>query len=188
MGSVADAIEAPPSVRFDVGGVKVFRRDEASSYGWWGNIAVVLGRQPPSASHVVNYRACVIDLSRRFPQGVGLITVVNDTSTPGPGGREAMIAMFREVWPQLRAALFVPNATGFKAAVIRSVMGGFILASGQRDRIRVETSVHAGMPWLAAKVLGAAEGAQRLAMLERGVMKFCETETSYPDSAGPKSR
>jgi hypothetical protein len=175
-------------VRFGIGGVKVFRRDAASSYGWWGNIAVVLGRQPPDASHVLNYRACVVELHRLYPQGVGLITVVNDTSTPSPGGREAMIAMFREVWPKMQAALFVPNASGFKAAVMRSVMGGFILATGRRDRIRVEPSIQAGMPWLATKVLGAAEGAHRLAMLEQGVIKFCEAETLYTDSIGPKSR
>ena len=188
MAVLAEALAAPPSVRFDAGGVKIFRRDRASSYGWWGNIAVVLGRQPPDASHVINYQACVVELHRQFPQGVGLITVVNDTSTPSPGAREAMMVMFRETWPKMRAALFVPNATGFKAAVMRSVMGGFILATGQRDRVRVEPSVKAGMPWFCAKVFGAAEGALHLPMLEEGVRKFCEEETLFIDPSPRSSR
>src|SRR5262245_64829654 len=99
-------------VRFDVQGVKIFRRDFASSYGWWGNCAVVLGRRPPEAEHVANYRACVVELHQQYPQGVGLITVVNDTSSPSPGGRDAMITMFKEVWPLMNAALFIPNAMG----------------------------------------------------------------------------
>ena len=74
---------------FEALGVRLFRRDFASSYGWWGNLAVVIGRQPPDAEHVANYRECVIELHRQHPRGVGLITVVNDTSTPSAAGREA---------------------------------------------------------------------------------------------------
>jgi hypothetical protein len=164
-------------IRFEAIGVKIFRRDFASSYGWWGNLAVVLGRQPPEAAHVVNYRACVVELHKKYPDGVGLITVVNDTSLPSAGGRDAMGKMFKEIWPMMKATLFVPNANGFKAAVLRSVMGGLILASGQRDRVHVERSLAIGMSWLTGRVLGAEEGARHLQMLERGIKKFCEVES-----------
>jgi hypothetical protein len=189
MGSAIAAVvvNAPPPVQFEKGGVRIFRRDRASSYGFWGNIAVVLGRQPPDASHVVNYRACVVELHRRYPQGVGLITVVNDTSTPSPSGRDAMIAMFKALWPMMSAVLFVPNASGFKAAVMRSVMGGLILATGQRDRVRVEPSVHAGAPWLFEKVLGSVEGRRQAVHLQRGILEFCEAESQHVDSM-PMSR
>jgi hypothetical protein len=183
----AVVVNAPPSVQFEKGGVRLFRRDRASSYGFWGNIAVVLGRQPPDATHVANYRACVVELHRRYPQGVGLITVVNDASTPSPSGRDAMINMFKATWPMMTAVLFVPNASGFKAAVLRSVMGGLILATGQRDRVRVEPSVQAGAPWLFEKVLGAAEGRRQGAHLQRGIIEFCDAESQHLDSV-PMSR
>lgn len=173
------AVEATQTVPFSAAGVKVFRRDHASSYGWWGNVAIVVGRQPPEAAHVVNYRACVVELHKQFPQGVGLITIVNDTSTPSASGREAMIQMFKEVWPLMTAALFVPNATGFKAAVMRSVMGCFILATGQRDRVRVEASVNEGLPWLLNKLLGVPEARRQLQRIEAGVNRFWETESNY---------
>jgi hypothetical protein len=177
-GNLAEVkAEVGEPVRFDAAGVKVFRRDFASSYGWWGNLAIVLGRQPPEAAHVVNYRACVVDLHKQHPQGVGLITVVNDTSLPSAGGRDAMTKMFKEVWPMMTAALFVPNADGFKAAVLRSVMGGLILASGQRDRVHVERSLSAGMPWLSNKLLGVDEAGQQLQVLVRGIKKFCDAES-----------
>lgn len=180
---------ASPALRSDLGTIaeaefargrpQLFRRDAASSYAWWGNIAVVLGRQPPTAEHVVNYRACVLELHKRYPQGVGLVTVVNDTSTPEPSGRDAMVAMFRETWPMMTAALFVPNADGFKAAVMRSVMGAFILATGKRDRVRVERTIGAGMPWFAPKLLGAGAGRDRWSVLEAGISHFCETESKW---------
>jgi hypothetical protein len=180
-GTLAEVkVEVGEAVRFDTTGVKVFRRDFASSYGWWGNLAIVLGRQPPEAAHVVNYRACVVELHKQHPQGVGLITVVNDTSLPSAGGRDAMTKMFKEVWPLMTAALFVPNADGFKAAVLRSVMGGLILAGGQRDRVHVERSVTAGMPWLISKVLGADEAGQQLQILVRGIKNFCDAESASP--------
>ena len=173
------AVEATPSDAFSTAGVKVFRRDHASSYGWWGNLAIVIGRQPPDAAHVLNYRACVVELHRQFPRGVGLITIVNDTSTPSASGREAMIQMFKDIWPMMTAALFVPNATGFKAAVMRSVMGCFILATRQRDRVRVEGSVNIGMPWLLNKMLGVPDARRQLQRIEAGVTRFWEIEGAY---------
>lgn len=176
----AEADDNP--VSFGAAGVEIFRRDEASSYGWWGNIAVVIGREPPDAAHVVNYRACVVELHRRYPRGVGLITIVNDTSTPSASGREAMIRMFKEVWPLMTAALFIPNATGFKAAVMRSVMGCFILATGQRDRVRVEPSLGHGLPWLLDKLLAPLESRRLRPRLEAGIQRFWEIETACAPS------
>jgi hypothetical protein len=157
----------------------LFRRDGASSYGWWGNIAVVVGRQSPDATHVVNYRACVVDLHKRFPAGVGLITVVQAASTPSATGRAAMLQMFKAVWPMLEGALFIPDAVGFKAAVLRSVMGCFILAIGQRDRMKVEASLERGVPWLAAKMWGSTENRQRAEALTQGVARFCASESEH---------
>lgn len=163
--------------RFDPMGVRIFRRDFASSYGWWGNVAVVLGRQPPDAAHVANYRECVTELHKLYPRGVGLITVVHDTSAPSHAGREAMIKMFKEIWPLMSAALFVPNAEGFKAAMLRSVMGGLILATGQRDRVRVARSLSDGLPWFLHKVMGPDEALRQLQHLQWGIERFCETES-----------
>lgn len=172
---MAENFSASP-VSFSPAGPQLFRRDYASSYGWWENMAVVLGRRPPSAEHVVNYRACVVELHRRYPRGVSIVTVVNDTSTPEPSGRDALVQMFKETWPMMTAALFIPNADGFKGAVMRSVMGCFILATGQRDRIRVERTLDAGLPWLATKLLGP-QARDQLPMLERGISRFCEEES-----------
>ena len=177
-GNLAEALPSAPSLmRFAPEGPKILRRDQASSYASWGNIAVVLGRQPPDSSHVANYRACVLDMLKAHPEGIGLITVVNGTSTPQPSGREALIALFREILPKVDATLLVPNATGFQAAVLRSVMGCFILASGQRDRLKVERSLSIGIPWLAGKVLGVHD-LQQAAMLEKGIQHFCEVESA----------
>ena len=169
---------------FDGQGVKLFRRDFASSYGWWGNIAVVLGRRPPEAEHVANYRACIVQLHREYPQGIGLITVVNDTSAPSPAGRDAIIAMFKDVWPLMTATLFVPNATGFKAAVLRSMMACAILVTGHRDRVHIESSLDKGLPWFGDKVLEGPDAQQRLMALRQGVRRFFEHE----DKRDPDAR
>jgi hypothetical protein len=175
----AAAATPPSALRLAADGPTIFRRDQASSYAWWGNLAVVLGREPPDAEHVSNYRACIVELHRQYPLGIGLITVVNGASTPKPDGRNAMIQMFEELWPTVNAALFIPNATGFQAAVLRSVMGCFILASGQRDRVRVERSLSSGVPWLAAKLMGKEESLRHVAALERGIQRFCDAESAW---------
>jgi hypothetical protein len=176
-------VGAPSSVRFAPEGPRLVRRDQASSYAAWGNVAIVLGREPPDATHVANYRSVILDLLELYPQGIGLVTVVNGTSTPQPSGREALIELFKNPPAGLDATLFIPNATGFRAAVLRSVMGCFILASGQRDRLRVERSVASGVPWLAAKLLGAANSPQQRALLEKGIQRFCDSESAGTPSA-----
>jgi hypothetical protein len=159
------------------GGVRLVRRDAASSYGWWGNIAVVVGRQSPDAMHVMNYRSCLVELFRRYPTGIGLVTVVQEASSPSSTGREAMIQMFKEVGPMLEGALFIPDAVGFKAAALRSVVGCCILAIGQRDRLKVERSLERGMPWLAAKLWGPTEDSQHADVLSQGIARFCARES-----------
>src|SRR5438067_925929 len=99
--SPAGSEEDGRRVRFAPAGVQIFRRDSASSYGCWGNLAIVLGRHPVEEEHVANYRACIVELHRKYPTGVGLVTVVNDASTPSPSGRAALIGMFRQTWPLL---------------------------------------------------------------------------------------
>jgi hypothetical protein len=178
-GNLAEALpSAPPSVRFAPDGPKLVLRDRASSYAWWGNIAVVLGREPPDASHVANYRAFILDLLKLYPDRIGLITVVNGTSTPQPSGREALIKLFKELPSGLEATLLVPNATGFRAAVLRSMMGCFILASGRRGRLKVDRSLSTGIPWLVSKLQGTAHDPQHLALLIKGVQQFCDTESA----------
>jgi len=163
---------------FSAAGPQLFRRDHASSYGWWEHLAVVVGRRPPTAEHVANYRACMVELYGRYPEGIGIVTVVNDTSTPEPSGRDALVQMFKETWPMMTAALFIPKADGFKGAVMRSVMGCFILATGQRDRIRIESTLDAGLPWLATKLLGP-HAREQLPVLERGISRFYDDESRW---------
>jgi hypothetical protein len=83
----------------------------------------------------------------------------------------------------MTAALFVPNADGFKAAVLRSVMGGLILATGQRDRVHVERTVAVGMPWFAGKILGEDNAAQQKLLLT-GIQRFCDAEAA---SSSPRA-
>lgn len=175
-GSTGDAAE-----------VKIFRRDGASSYGWLGNLAVVLGRHPLEVAHVANFRACVVELYRRYPAGVGVVTIVEDTSLPSASGRDALLEMFKECWPMMNGALFIPNATGFRGAVLRSVMGGLMLACGQRDRVKVVASVPAGASWLAHKLRGEGATPQFIELLAEKIGQFHEQEILEATNGGPAS-
>jgi hypothetical protein len=96
---------------------------------------------------------------------------------PQPSGHEALLASFRELWPKINAALLTPNAAGGPQA-LRRITGCMILAAGQRDCVKVERSLAAGMPWLSTKLFGAEAGRQRLATLQQGIQRFCDAEGS----------
>lgn len=141
----------PPELKVVRGAVELFERDEACSYGWLGNVAIVIGHAPPRTTTVPNYEKCIADLARKFPTGIGLITIVQTTSTPEPAARDLILQIFCKHGPSLNACLFVDEAVGFQAAIHRSIGAGLILATGKRATIRIAGTMAPGISWFSSR-------------------------------------
>ncbi len=150
-------------------------RDAVSTFASWNNLAICYGRQPPTGRNVGNYRFVLESMTKLYPQGVGLITIVARVSTPGADAREPLLAVFRDLWPQLIASAFVIEATGFAAAVQRSVAGALILGVGVRDRIKVADSLSSSLLWMNERFSAASAPFPVLA-LENALRAFCTAE------------
>lgn len=135
-------------------------RDAACSYGWLGNVAVVIGHAPPTAATVPNYKKAIADLATKYPEGIGLVTIVQTTSTPEPDARDAILHIFRDFGRAMNACLFVDEAIGFQAAIHRSIGAGLILASGKRSTIKITGSLSTGLDWFISRwrTGGVAQG------------------------------
>jgi hypothetical protein len=162
-----------------VGKAACFARDPSSSIGSWRNVAITFGREAPSLEAMKNYHLNVENVLKEYPAGVGLVTVMREKSTPAGDGRDVAIKMFRELGPRLTAALFVVTASGFAAAIQRSVISAVILASGQKGHFKVVPALEDGLDWFAERV-GPTEGAgQFKVQLGTVIREFCETEREY---------
>ena len=156
-----------------------FARDPTCSMGYWRNVAITLGREAPTVEAMTNYHLCVKHVLKEHPAGVGLVTVIREKSTPAADARDVAIKMFRELGPRLTAALFVVTASGFAAAIQRSVISMGILASGQKGHFKVVPSLDDGIGWFTERV-GPADGEVQFKLhLRSAVREFCHEQREY---------
>ena len=149
--------------------------NHAAANGVWRNVGIAFGRGAPDAAVAKDYRALLEQLIKSNPQGVGLITVIQPNSTPTPDGRDAMVKMFRDLWPNIRGAAFVVEARGFAAATQRSVLSAFLMATRLNARLKIFDSIESAAPWLASVLVDAGKVPSTelsLALFE-AVTEFC---------------
>ena len=156
--------------------------DSASCYGIFDNLVVVLGGAPPNAANVQLFSSIVKGLAAKYPKGAGILIAVQPDSTPTPDGREALLAMFREVRSSVSSA-FVLESSGFATAAQRAIITAMLLVTPFRDSIRIERSVEAGAGWLSARVPSSTGQAWDEASLARAARAFCQLRTAHRRSA-----
>lgn len=156
--------------------VTFIARDEASSWGRLENVQVCLGRKPPDGPSAATYARLTTDMTKRFPGGYGLITVIRQTSTPLPEARDIIVGAYKANWQYIRAVLFVVEAGGFQAAVQRSILGAVMLATRLRSRIRIVSSIGEGAPWFVETLGADTRTVLDARELERSVTAFCHSE------------
>lgn len=130
---------------------RVLSDNSAATNGYWRNLGISVGRNPPDAEAARDYRAMLQSLNENNPGGVGMITIVLSSSTPTPEGRDMMIRMYKDSWPNLRAAAFVLEARGFAAATQRGMLSALVMAS-RLKQIKIFDSIDSACPWLAASL------------------------------------
>lgn len=168
------AFQAPPKAALPpTEKVELFKRDGASSYGHLGKLVVVVGRGSPGESEAQNYHEAVSSLAKKYPQGIGIITLVGRDATPRSEAREPLLSSIKDNWQAVQGALFVVDGEGFAAAIQRSFMNTFILVVRSRDRIRIHRDYAEGDSWL----LNRLDLLARRKQIHDAVMQFKQEES-----------
>lgn len=127
-------------------------RSGVSINGWWRNVGIVVGREAPNRESATQYRELMEYLIGQNPKGAALLTVVRPQSTPNPEAREIILGMFRDLWPDLLAAVFVVEGKGFGAATQRGIMSALMLAMGRSAKVKIFSDVELAVGWLASEL------------------------------------
>lgn len=159
-------------------------RDSVGSFGWCGNLMLCVGREPPDPLGASNYAESVRRISALYPNGIGVLTVIQSRSTPEPAARDLLVGTFKKNWGSIRGALFVVEAQGFAAAIQRSVLSAFMLAAGVRDQIKVTTPASCDVSWLTER----AAPDMNAAAIKKSMTQFIEKEREpgEPFAAWPR--
>ena len=85
-------------------------------------------------------------LAERYPQGVIIVSVILESSTAPNGAlRKRMQADFKALGPAMRRMVAAPVGNSFWLSVVRTIVKGVMIMSGQSDRQRVAESLEQGI-------------------------------------------
>lgn len=127
--------------------------------------AVLIWKEPPVPEGVdACKRLFALLRARRPKERFGYFTIVESragSNMPAPV-RDALSAMLRDFQHSIAGAAIVFEGTGFRAAIVRSVVAAINLASRLDFTASVEANVQAGATFLADKQRATQLSAQQL--------------------------
>jgi hypothetical protein len=131
--------------------VRVLDESEGLLIAQIDRVCAVVWRDEVTASRFARQCACLASVVTKYPGEAGFLCVVEARVKPPPDDlRKASIALLREHEASLRCIAGVIEATGFMAALTRSVLSSMtVLAGRQRAPQGVFASVADAAPWLA---------------------------------------
>ena len=135
-------------------GPTVLSTNKASLNAYWRNVGIVVGRGAPYNVSATEYRELMEYLIAKHPDGVGLLTVIEERSTPDPEARDIMVKMFRDLWRDMRCVAFIVEGRGFGAAAQRGVLSAFLIASGRSAKIKIFSDLGVAVRWMASELGG----------------------------------
>jgi hypothetical protein len=132
-------------------GWTVFDNSEGLLVAQIASLCVVVWRDEVTASRFARQSAGLARVVERHPEDAAFLCIVEAQSKPPPEDlRKASIAMLREHETRLRCMAGVIEATGFVAALTRSVLASMtVLAGRPRAPLALFPSVVDAAPWLA---------------------------------------
>jgi hypothetical protein len=118
----------------------------------WRNIYAVVWRNETTmtASEMV-HRRCE-EFAKRFPEGVGMLTVVTANAPMPPADSRERLARFMREGTYVKASGVAFEGTGFRAAAIRSVVTGLTMLARQPFPHKIFATLEEASGWLAIQL------------------------------------
>ena len=134
--------------------------DGGVAVGGVGNVFITISRHRAEVDTLRRMRTALTSHFKRWPAGVGTISVMESTSYSGQvthDEREEMAKMSRDY--AARAVALVIEGTGFRPAAIRTMLAGLYLVSRPTYPRRIFDTVDHGIGWLVPSASAGIAGA-----------------------------
>ncbi len=143
--------------------VEFLGRDRAGSYGMFGSVFIGFGREAPDQEGAQLFGQCAKKFLGTLNEPGGFLMIVRQASTPAPEAREHTVQVFRELaLGGVTSTCIVIEATGFIAAVQRSIATAFLPKAVRDCKVHVAKRTDDGVAWMAQQLFGPATGSEQL--------------------------
>ncbi|MET0285345.1 MAG: hypothetical protein ABW352_12775 [Polyangiales bacterium] len=138
--------------------------DESLSVSEYAGVCVAIWRSDVTQALFECQRAGLRSVIRAYPGNAGFMCVIEDgVKPPSDELRKASAAMVRDAAPDLRRIACVIEATGFLAALTRSVLSGMQLVAGRKANVTAFfASVGDAAKWLSEEYAFDTETFEKL--------------------------
>lgn len=121
---------------------------ENHAIGYCGPMILVAWRRLTTSAGVVHLRDVHQRVAPLHPGGVGLLTII-EANAPAPDAtvREELARYMADSAAVLKSSCVVFEGTGFRAAMVRSVVAGLTMLARQPFPHRVFATVDEGIAW-----------------------------------------
>lgn len=117
------------------------------------DIFVIVDNGRAGASDYVAVARAVAQLGHRYPDGIGLLTVLPPLTTPPePEVRQAIKDAYGVVAKHLVAVAWIVEGTEFRAAAVRAALAGLRLLMRPPFATHIASSYEDAVPWVLSKV------------------------------------
>jgi hypothetical protein len=137
--------QAPPS-RGE--GLRIIGVDEDHGKATSGNMLLVVWKKLTTAQACIGVTRDLSELARRYPQGVGVLQVLEINATPPDAeAREKVLEFLHFCGGRVTHHSLVYGGSGFRAAAVRAIIAGFYLAARPRFAHKVFASLPQAVEW-----------------------------------------
>lgn len=179
---------APVLRLLSLGGVEHplrYRAHPHYAIGSWRNIFIVSWRCNTTLDASNEVAEVCATFAAGHAEGIGLLTIIEDTAPPPPGKVRSRIAEFLGQADYIKASGVAMEGSGFRAATVRSVVAGLSMLARQPFPHKVFRDAHEALSWLVPELAKCTSVVISVAEAEQSVVNFRATvDRQVPKASG----
>lgn len=123
------------------------------SVATWGDAFIIIFHGNTTVPGVRAIDEAVTAFTRARPNGIGIVTIVEETAPMPPSdAREALVSALEAISGTVKVSAVAFEGTGFRAAAVRSVVAGLTMVARQAYPHKVFATVEEAMAWMAPQM------------------------------------
>ena len=159
--------------------VELIARDRAGSYGIWGQVFILFGRDAPDGPGAELFDKSARRFMSQLSGAGAFLLILRQTSTPTPEARDRVKEVFSTLADGgVSSICLVMEATGFAAAIQRSIATAFLPRALRGCKVHVASSIEKGVNWLGPCVYDSSAKSRELLQVVHAFVRVEEAPAS----------
>jgi hypothetical protein len=155
---------------------RLIRVEDDYALGRYRDLFVLIWRHETTIEGCRTFRDELFRFAEGRPQGIGLLTIVEETAPMPPGeSRQSIASTLRDASDHIHASAVVFEGAGFRAAAVRSVVVGLTMLARQKFPHRVFGNLSDAATWMHGTLGDALEEGFSGEQLEKAVADIRRT-------------